>query len=234
MYSRGRAEGVARNELRGEARKLIFDWSAQLGFSKGAASCTNLTRARPYVVRVHGWCLFKSRDFRRCVVRVSAAAADRCAQSGDPTRTEQGRSHVAARGSEFYRFTGSKSREQKKKRTRVGGRDAWCSLCDSTPPAWRTRASSRTRRRLDACSGLRRHRATQMPRSASASCTRMAKAGHGTRRRLDACTVHSTVVLGKDQQRSSATSMGKGIIAYSCSAPVSTEAGYATRDTVTR
>ena len=100
---------VARNEFCLESRDLVFNWSAQLGFSKGAASCTNLTRAPPLVVCVRGWCLFKSRDFRCCAVRDSKEAADRCAQSGDSTRTEQGRSHVAARGSEFYRFTGSKS-----------------------------------------------------------------------------------------------------------------------------
>ena len=102
----GNKGGVARNELCWEYRDLIFNLSAQLGFSNGAASCTNLPRARPSVVRVRSWRLVRTRDFRRCVVRVSAAAADRCAQSGDPTRTEQGRSHVAARGSEFYRFTG--------------------------------------------------------------------------------------------------------------------------------
>ena len=100
---------VARNEFCWESRDLVFNWSAQLGFSNGAASCTNLPRVRPSVVRVRSWRLVRTRDFRRCVVRVSAAAADRCAQSGDPTRTEQGRSHVAARSSEFYRFTGSKS-----------------------------------------------------------------------------------------------------------------------------
>ena len=105
----GNKGGVARNELCWEYRDLIFNLSAQLGFSNGAASCTNLPRVRPSVVRVRSWRLVRTRDFRRCVVRVSAAAADRCAQSGDPTRTEQGRSHVAARGSEFYRFTESKS-----------------------------------------------------------------------------------------------------------------------------
>ena len=87
---------VARNEFCWESRDLVFNWSAQLGFSKGAASCTNLTRARPYVVRVRGWCLFKSRDFRRCAVRVSTAAADRCAQPKNPTRTEQGRLRAEA------------------------------------------------------------------------------------------------------------------------------------------
>ena len=100
---------VARNELRCDFRRRICVCSARLGFSNGAASCTNLPRVRPSVVRVRSWRLVRTRDFRRCVVRVSAAAADRCAQSGDPTRTEQGRSHVAARGSEFYRFTESKS-----------------------------------------------------------------------------------------------------------------------------
>ena len=96
LYSRGRAEGVAGNELRGDARKLIFDWSAQLGFSKGAASCTNLTRVRPLVVRVRSWLLARSRDFRRCAVRVSTVAADRCAQPENPTRTEQGRLRAEA------------------------------------------------------------------------------------------------------------------------------------------
>ena len=87
---------VARNEFCWESRDLVFNWSAQLGFSKGAASCTNLTRAPPLVVCVRGWCLFKSRDFRRCAVRDSKEAADRCAQSGDSTRTEQGRLRAQA------------------------------------------------------------------------------------------------------------------------------------------
>ena len=87
---------VARNEFRWESRDLVFNWSAQLGFSKGAASCTNLTRARPLVVRVRGWCLFKSRDFRRCAVRDSKEAANGNVQSGNPTRTEQGRLRAEA------------------------------------------------------------------------------------------------------------------------------------------
>ena len=54
LYSRGRAEGVARNELRCGSRKRVFDSSAQLGFSNDTASCTNLTCVRPLVVRVRG------------------------------------------------------------------------------------------------------------------------------------------------------------------------------------
>ena len=87
---------VARNEFCWESRDLVFNWSAQLGFSKGAASCTNLTRVHPLVVRVRVWRLARSCDFRRCVVRVSTAAADRCAQAENPTRTEQGRLCVEA------------------------------------------------------------------------------------------------------------------------------------------
>ena len=139
----GNKGGVARNELCWEYRDLIFNWSAQLGFSNGAASCTNLPRVRPSVVRVRSWRLVRTRDFRRCVVRVSTTAADstdRCAQSGDPTRTEQGRSHVAARGSEFYRFTGSKSRDLKLILVLVLGFRS--TLYTSPPPWWRVGANS--------------------------------------------------------------------------------------------